>query len=63
MTYMKHYYKPVENPGGLAKTMLGKYEALVKCTRCGLIAKQGAGTKFWVNGKFVTKRPPCEPSK
>ncbi len=64
---MKHHYNPwrarSEGLGGLGQLAVQEGEVHSECTRCKVKVKIGAkgGPKFWVNGRWVTKRPPCEP--
>lgn len=62
---MKHYFnkwrQTREDLGGLAKVAIAPTESHSECRRCGVKVKVGSkgGTKFWVNGKWTSKRPPC----
>jgi len=66
-TYQKHLYKEWftdrSQLGGFAKLLVGERDAYCHCSRCGVfvVMKYVGGMKFWVNGKLVSKRPPCEP--
>ena len=58
---MKHYFAPWHVEGG--DENLGRKDAHSHCKHCGVKVMMSAGqttTKFWVNGKWSTKRPPCE---
>lgn len=65
-TYTKHHYPKwhtdQEGLGALGKMLVKEDEAHSKCSRCGLMVKMGrvGGMKFWVGGKWVSKRPPCQ---
>ncbi len=65
-TYQKHHYAKwvgYDEATGLAKVSMQPGDALSKCTRCEVTVKLGpvGGQKFWVNGKWVSKRPVCRP--
>lgn len=67
MIYKKHHFAPWnEAPpeGGLAKLLVGPDDAHSTCTRCKVfvVVQKVGGMKFWVGGKLVSKRPPCEPA-
>lgn len=65
-TYTKHHFGPWldRNEGlmGLGRVCLDEDEVHSKCTRCQVVVKIGrvGGTKFWVGGRWVSKRPPCQ---
>lgn len=62
--WKKHFYGPWKQRSqlsGLAKISIQESEALSECVRCGVTVKMGkGGYKFWVGGRWVTKRPSCE---
>lgn len=64
---MKHHFAPwsedTSNLGGFAKLAIEPGDAHSHCTRCGVkvkVAARQSTTKFWIDGKWTTKRPPCE---
>ena len=63
---MKHHFAPWswEAPtSGLAALAIQPGDAHSHCTRCKVkvkIAQGQATTKFWVGGRWVAKKPPCE---
>lgn len=66
---MRHHFAPwswsTDGLGGLAKTAIQPGDAHSNCTRCGVkvkVAKGETSTKFWVNGRWTTKRPACTPT-
>lgn len=69
MNYQKHHYKTWSedrtNLGGFAKLLVKEGDAHSTCSRCGVfvVLKKVGGMKFWVNGKLVSKRPPCTPQE
>lgn len=67
---MKHHFAAwswdTSTLGGFAKLAIQPGDAHSKCTRCQVVVKVVKGestTKFWVNGKWAAKRPPCTDSK
>lgn len=64
-TYQKHHFGPWQDRStlsGLGLVAIEEGAVHSNCTRCGVKAKIGpsGGTKFWVSGRWVSKRPPCE---
>lgn len=64
---MKHRFAPWKytkaGVSGLLRISLQEGDAHSNCTRCSVVVKVPKGTsttKFWVNGAWVTKRPPCK---
>jgi hypothetical protein len=59
----KHTYTVWRNKAGLsglAKVSLKDTEVMSNCRHCGLTVKiGGGGYRYWVNGAWVAKRPPC----
>ena len=53
-TFQKHHFNPWRD---------GLLCAESECARCKVQVRVGrtGGTKFWVNGRWTPKRPPCEP--
>lgn len=49
-----------EGLSGLAKVAIGATEEHSECSRCGVKVKYAKGTKWWVDGKWSSKRPPCK---
>jgi hypothetical protein len=63
-TYQKHHFAEWQDRdtlGGLGKIAIEEGAVHSNCTRCGVKVKIGrvGGTKFWIGGKWVSKRPPC----
>lgn len=62
--YKKHYFNPWRDGslGGLGQILIQPGESHSECSRCNVKVKVGktGGTKFWVGGRWTTKRPPCE---
>ena len=63
---MKHHFAPwkytTAGMSGWARIAIQEGDAHSNCTRCLVVVKVPKGqasTKFWVNGKWTTKRPPC----
>ncbi len=65
-TYAKHYFGPWQerNEGltNFGKLCVEEGEVHSNCVRCKVHVKIGrtGGTKFWVGGRWVSKRPPCQ---
>lgn len=67
-TFQKHHFNPWRDRsdlGGLGKVAIQAGEVHSECSNCKVKVKIGmvGGTKFWVGGKWVSKRPPCEVSE
>jgi hypothetical protein len=68
-TFQKHHFGEWTNDhstlGGFAKTQYGPEDARTECTRCHVHVKMGrtGGMKFFVGGKWISKRPPCQVSE
>lgn len=66
--YKKHHFGEWSTDrstlGGFARVSIQEGDAWTCCTRCKVDVKMGrtGGMKFWVGGKWVSKRPACEVS-
>lgn len=63
---MKHHFGPWSDdlPEGVKPGLdHGDRIAYSKWTRCGVPVKCRLSTSFWVNGKWTSKRPPCQPAE
>lgn len=64
-TFKKHHFDEWKTDfsglGGLAKVTLMHATAYSNCTRCKVQTMMGktGGVKFWTNGRWTSKRPPC----
>lgn len=60
----KHHFAEWTGPNGEPFEELGRKDHHSHCKRCHVLVKMSAGqttTKFWIDGKWTHKRPPCEP--
>lgn len=68
-TYAKHHFAPwkdrTKGLGGFGKLTVQEGEVYSNCTRCKVHVKctKTGQTKFWVDGRWVSKRPPCQVSE
>lgn len=65
-TFQKHHYADWKPPAGEASRLTFEPgDVHSTCTRCKIpvkIGKQG-GLKFWLGGRWVSKRPACQVSE
>lgn len=68
-TFKKHHFGPWLDRNTELTTFgrlcVQEGEVHSKCTRCKVMVKMGqsGGVKFWVGGKWVSKRPACQVSE
>lgn len=62
----KHHFAPWSEDrsklGGFARLIVQEGDAHSTCTHCGVFVKISKGQttkKFWVDGRLVSKTPPC----